>query len=213
MCRTFYDLARQTAFEIFPWSFAKKQVAPSLVANQPTPEWLYAYQYPTDAVKMIRFMSWRLNNDTKQSRIPYTVMQPVSVSLSQLSTPPTTYNQDTGLWIYTNWPGANTQLPVIIEYIFDNQNVQQWSPAFILSFSYMLASLIVTTLTTGNPQQQQQAIMGLQKSAYNIASATDLNQDQRPDDPQSEFIRAREGDPYGVPGSNWSATDSGFVVE
>jgi hypothetical protein len=57
MCRSFFDIARQDVIREFPWSFALKQVAPSLIANQPTSEWLYAYQYPSDALRMVRFMS------------------------------------------------------------------------------------------------------------------------------------------------------------
>lgn len=212
MCRTFYDLARQNALQGFPWSFAARQVAPSLVANQPTPEWLYAYQYPEDALQIIRFMSWRLNNDTRQSRIPYRVMQPVSAQLSTLATTPT-YTQTTGLWIYTNWPGSNTTLPVILEYTFDNQDVSQWTPGFIMSFSYALASLIVTTLTSGNPQQQQQAILALYKASLSDAQNSIVSEEQRPQDPQSEFIRARDGESYGVPGQEWIAEPSGFEIE
>lgn len=212
MCRTFYDLARQAALQGFPWSFATKQIAPALVANQPTPEWLYAYQYPPDSLQLIRFMSWRLNNDTRQSRIPYRVMQPVSAQLSTLTTTPT-YTETTGQWIYTNWPGSNNRLPVIMEYIFDNQDVSQWTSSFVIAFSYMLASLIVTTLTTGNPQQQQQGILNLYKASLNDAMSSVVNEEQRPQEPQSEFVRAREGESYGIPGSTWVAEPAGFVIQ
>ena len=213
MCRTFYDLARQMALREFPWSFATKQVAPALIATQPTPEWLYAYQYPSDALKITRFMSWRLNNDTKQSRIPYRVMQPVSPTLSTLTPQPTSYGETTGEWLYTNWPGTNVALPTILEYIFDNQNVSQWTPDFVMAFSYALASMIVTTLTSGNPQQQQQAIVQMYQATINKASASVLNEEQRPEDPDSEFIRARGGDSFGQPGMGWVAEPAGFFIQ
>lgn len=213
MCRTFMDIARQRTLRGIPWGFATRQVAPALVANQPTPEWLYAYQYPSDALKLTRFMSWRLNNDTRQSRIEYRVMQPVSPLLSTLSPQPASYANATGLWIYTNWPGTNGTLPTILEYTFDNQNVALWTPDFITALSYMLASLIVTTLSSGNPQQNQTSILELYKSAINEASATNLNEEQRPEEPQSEFIRARGGEAAGIPGMMWVAEPSGFSVQ
>ena len=215
MCLTWLDTARRSVFKVIPWSFATKQVIPALVANRPTNEWLYAYQYPNDALKIIKFMSWRLNNDTRQSRIPYRVMQPVSYTLSA-ATPPqaTPYPDMTGLWIYTNWPGVNVGLPTVIEYIFDNQNVSQWTDDFNWAFSLKLAELIVTTLTSGDPQNKKSQIMQEYGQAVSEAASNNLNEEQRPQEPQSEFIRARGGDAgYGYPGESWVATPGVFTVE
>lgn len=213
MCRTFFDISRQDVLREFPWFFARKMVAPALVANQPTNEWLYAYQYPSDALRLTRFMSWRLSNDTRQSRVPYTVMQPVAATLSTLSPQPSAYSQTTGLWIYTNWPGVNVSLPTIIEYTFDNQNVSQWPPDFIIALSYRLASLMVMTLTSGDPQKYKQDIMGEYQMRISESKADNLNEEQRPEEPQSEFIRAREGEASGIPGMQWVAEPSGFSVQ
>lgn len=214
MCRTFFDLARQIAIRDFPWAWAVKQINPALAVNQPTPEWLYAYQYPSDALKITRFMSWRLSNDTRQSRIPYTIAQPVSNALSTLTPLPAPYTGATGLWIYTNWPGAGgaVGLPTILEYIFDNTNVSQWTPDFIMALSYQLATLIVTTITSGDPYGNLQKLTQSYQMALAKATAMSLNEEQRPQEPQSEFIRAREGDMVGIPGSTWVAEPAGFVV-
>lgn len=215
MCRTWFETARRTTLKKIPWSFSTKQIIPALVANQPTPEWLYAYQYPADALKLTRFMSWRLNNDTRQSRVPYRVMQPVAIGLSTLTPTPTVpYLQTTGLWIFTNWPGINANLPTILEYTFDNANISQWPDDFNLAFSLELASLIVTTITTNNPQQQKQMIVGDLKTAIDMAAADNLNEEQRPQEPQSEFIRGRDGDGGGAyPGMAWFSEPAGFVVQ
>lgn len=213
MLRSFYDVARQEVLREFPWFFAKKQVAPALIANQPTNEWLYAYQYPNDALRIIRFISWRLSNDTRQSRVEYTVGQPVPAGLSTLSPQPKSYPQSTGLWIYTNWPGVNFSFPTVIEYIFDNQNVAQWSSDFIVAFSYKLASYIVMTLTSGDPQKYKQDISAEYQALMDRAKAANLNEEQRPEDPQSEFIRDRDGIVSGFPGMQWIAEPGGFNVE
>lgn len=215
MCRTWMDTARRTVLRRIPWSFSTKQVAPALVANYPTNEWMYAYQYPNDALKLTRFMSWRLNNDTRQSRIPYRVMQPVSIQLSAAPTLPTQpYAQTTGLWIYTNWPGANVGLPTVIEYIFDNENVSQWPDDFNWALSLMLSTLIITTVTSGDPQNKKASLENDYGEAINEATLDNLNEEQRPQEPQSEFIRARAGDlGYGFPGMTWVAEPCGFVVQ
>lgn len=213
MCRTFFDIARQDVLREFPWFFSKKMIAPALVANQPTNEWLYAYQYPQDALRIIRFMSWRLSNDTRQSRVPYTVMQPVANTLSTLSPQPAAYSQTTGLWIYTNWPGVNASIPTVIEYIFDNTNVSQWPPDFIMALSYKLASLLVMTLTTGDTSRYKEDISNSYQLTISSAKADNLNEEQRPEEPQSEFIRARSGDSYGTPGQQWIAEPAGFLIQ
>lgn len=212
MCRTMYDLARQATLSDYRWMFATKQVTPSLVASYPTPEWLYAYQYPADALQITRFMSWRLKNDTRQSRIPYTLMQPVSNTLSQLSPQPAAYSQTTGLWIYTDWPGTNTSLPTIIEYVFDNKDVSQWTADFIMAMSYKLAELIVVTLTSGDPMGMQAKILANYQSAVDRAKVKNANEEQRPEDPEAEWIRSRQGEAFSMPGMNWIAEPSGFTV-
>lgn len=214
MCRTFYDVARQATFRDSRWLFSVRQVAPTLVASQPTPEWLYAYLYPGDCIRILRFVSWRLSNDTRQSRVPYTIAQPVSVALSTLQDPPDAYGQVTGQWIYTNWPGVNGNLfPTILEYVFDNQDVSQWTPDFIMAFSYKLAEMIVTTVTSGDPYNKKQSIQQSYITARNNAQDDNFNEEQRPEEPQSEFIRARDGDYYGgFPGQPWVAEPSGFVI-
>lgn len=212
LARTFFDIARQDVLREFPWYFATKQVAPALIANQPTNEYLYAYQYPSDALRLVRFMSWRLSNDTRQSRVEYRIMQPVPVTLSTLSPQPTSYPETTGLWIFTNWPGANNVLPTVIEYIYDNNNVAQWPSDFIIALSYKLASFMVQTLTSGDPNGLKDKIEIEYQKRIDKAKSSGLNEEQRPEDPQSEFIRARDGDMWNYTGMTWTIEPAGFSV-
>lgn len=213
MCLTWFDTARRMTLVKIPWSFATQQIAPTLVATYPTNEWMYAYQYPANALKLVKFMSWQLNNDTRQSRVPYRVMQPVSINLSAAPTPPTQPYQASGMWLYTNWPGTNISLPTAIEYIFDNVDVAQWTDNFNWALSLKLAELIVTTLTTGDPQNKKQALKADFDQAISIASLDNANEEQRPEEPQSEFIRARDGDTaFGFPGMSWVAQPAGFSI-
>lgn len=215
MCLTWFDTARRkTMVSRVPWSFSTKQVIPALVANYPTSEWNYAYAYPADALKLTRFMSWRLNNDTNGSRVPYRVMQPVSITLSNDPSHPTTeYTQTDGLWIYTNWPGTNPGLPTVLEYIFDNTNIGQWTDSFNEAMSYKLAELIVATLDTGNPQQKKEQIKADYEKSLDQASLENVNEEQRPPEPDAEVIRARTGDMLSAyPGMTWIAEPAGFNV-
>ena len=146
-CRTVADIARQTTLRGHPWLFAKKFAVPGLVAG-PNPmatiEWTYAYRGPSDMLHMVRFVSTRLNNDTRQSRIPYTMVDDAA-----------------GPLIYTNWPGTGATGPVTIEYTWDNQNIAQWTSDFVLAMSYYMAYLIAPVLTIGDPYQLQQKLLTL----------------------------------------------------
>lgn len=181
-CRTVSDIARQNTLRAHPWLFAKKFATPGLVSG-PSPmatvEWTYSYRAPSDMLHMIRFVSTRLNNDTRQSRIPYTIADDVA-----------------GPLLYTNWPGNFSNVPVTIEYTYDNKVIAQWSSDFCLAMSYFMAYLIAPVVTSGDPYQMQQKLLMLFDKAIMKASNTNSNEEQRPEEPQSEFVRARDG--YGA---------------
>lgn len=213
MCMTWWDTARRATLKKAPWMFATKQVVPALVANNPTPEYLFAYQEPADNLKIVRFMSWRLSNDTNRSRVPYRKMQPAPINLSQATPTPTAPYNTSGLWIYTNWPGQDNVLPIMMEYIFDNTNVSQWPDDFILAMSYKLAELIVSALTSGDPQQKKVQIQQDFKTTIEDAANENASEDQRPPLPEAEFIRSRMGlEGWQYPGQAWLATQIGFEV-
>lgn len=198
-CRTVVDICRQTTIRKHPWLFAKKFATPGLVSGpdpMATVEWMYSYRAPSDLLHMVRIISPRLNNDTRQSRIPYTMAE-----------------DSVGKLIYTDWPGGGTILPVTIEYSWDNQNISMWPSDFCMAMSYYMAYLIAPVVTSGDPYKLQDKLMGLFERAIMAASDTDSNEEQRPEEPQSEFVRGRDdsGTSQGQ-GQNWEADGSGFTV-
>lgn len=213
ICLTWMDTARRTTLKRLPWSFAIKQVVPVQVAANPTSEYLFAYQEPSDNVKIVRFMSWRLDNDDSRSRVPYRIMQPAPVNLSTATPPPVSY-QASGRWIYTNWPGQGTAItPILMEYVFDNTNVAQWPDSFIVALSYKLAEFIVPALTSNDPQNKKVALQNDFKTALAEAMDDSVSEDQRPPLPDSEFVRSRMGqDAWQYPGMAWTAQPAGFFV-
>ncbi len=50
-CRTFYDATRRKLLQTYSWRFAKTTKALSLKSLEPD-EWLYAYDYPNDCLKI-----------------------------------------------------------------------------------------------------------------------------------------------------------------
>lgn len=197
-CRTFYDIVLTDLINDIPWSHCKKFANLQLVSGSPTApatsEWTYAYRYPPDCIQFIRIVSARGNNDTRQSRVDYTLAA-----------------DDVGLLIYTNWPTTSLITPQC-QYSFKNVNVQNFPPNFVLAFSYALAMRIASMVTAGDPTNLKAACkVEFDKTMANAEDAN-LNEEQRPEDPQSEFIRARDYSDQGGPGQSWGPLVDGFRI-
>lgn len=199
MCRTFYDIVLEDLINEIPWSHCKKFANLALVTGSPavpaTSEWIYAYRYPQDCLQFIKIVSYRLNNDTRQSRVPYTI---AADSVGQL--------------IYTNWPTVPSITPQC-QYSFKNENVEQFPPNFVLAFSYALAILIAPGVTAGDPTGLQAKAQAAYEKTIRNAENANVNEEQRPEEPQSEFIRARDYSDQGGIGQQWAPLADGFVIE
>lgn len=171
--RRFYETCRLAMMRDFPWPFATKFAVLGLVASPPTEieeEWLFSYRYPSDCLKMRRIVSGvSVGLETRQSRVLY-----------QLG------NDTTGELIYTNKEHAKA------EYTLDIKTVERYSDDFVLAFSLRLASYGTTRLTKGDPFGLSNKLLALYQTHIDMAQASSVNEQQPPEDPQSEFIRARE---------------------
>ena len=54
-CSLHFDACRDAALADFDWNFATKRLALA-DTNNPPPDWQYAYQYPTDCVRITEIM-------------------------------------------------------------------------------------------------------------------------------------------------------------
>ena len=80
--------------------------------------------------------------------------------------------------------------------------------------SYYMAYLVAPVLTRGDPYQMQQKLLTLFDGAIKSARDTNSNEEQRPEEPQSEFVRSRDG--YGAgtgQGNKWEADGGGYIVD
>jgi hypothetical protein len=55
-CKQFYDIVVDTAVQSYPWRWAIRTVALAEVPNQKANRWLFAYQRPSDCLKVIRIV-------------------------------------------------------------------------------------------------------------------------------------------------------------
>jgi hypothetical protein len=166
--RVFYDTARDAVLRDFPWPFATKNATLNLVESDPTDEWGYSYQYPSDCL-MIRKILSGVRNDTRNSRVAYRIVRGAA-----------------GRVIYTDEETAEA------EYTVRETDVLQYPPDFTFALAYKLAVLIVPRLSGSDPFK---LIPGLKKDyqdALQRAAANALNEQQDETPPDSDYVSVRE---------------------
>jgi len=168
-CRRFWDIIRDATLRSYPWPFAKKTDELQLVQANPTDEWSYAYQYPSDCVKFYRVHDGLGNyQDNRQSRVPHEVVRGPS-----------------GKLILTNQENA------VGDYCERIEETQYWDADFALAFSLRLAAYIAPRVTGGDPFKLGQNAMRLFVMEVSSAESDAGNEQQPPEEPGSEFERAR----------------------
>ena len=110
-----------------------------------------------------------MRNDTRQSRISFEIGA-----------------DDDGRLIFTDMEDAEC------EYTFRNENVSQYPLDFIEALAYRLASLIAPRIAGGNSVTKRNEMMQLYMLALSKAQKTTAMEMQPDEEPQSEFIRARD---------------------
>lgn len=167
-CRQFYEIARDEVLENFPWPFAQTQEALALVSENPTPEWTYAYQYPSNASNIVKIPSGAML-DSNNTRIPYKIVY-----------------GDSGKLIYTNQRDAE------VIYTKRVTDVSRFSATFTIALSFKIAGYIAATVTGGDPFSLKEKADKSYRMIINQARNNALNE-QAPDvTPDSEFITARD---------------------
>ncbi len=178
-CRRFYTQALQATLRDFEWPFATNYITLALVTNNPTTEWLFAYQYPSDCLHFRRVLSCltaQYGNpyfsgnglDTRQSRVPYIIV-----------------NAATGAQIYCNQDLAQA------EYKAEVDNTAIYPPDFVIALSFRIAMYIAPRLTGGDPYKMGDRAAKFYDMEISRAKATAANEEQIQQDPESEFVRSR----------------------
>lgn len=167
-CRRFYEASRDEVLEDFPWPFAEKRVSLNLVSENPTTDWLYSYQYPSDAVRINRIPSG-IRNDTQSTRIPFKIV-----------------HGDSGNLIYTDQKDA--------EFIYTKRvtDVGRYTAKFRMALSFKIAGYIAARVTGGDPFKLRKEANTSYKLVLEEAQANVLNEQQDEVVPDSEFISARD---------------------
>lgn len=167
-CRRYYEEALNRTLRDFHWPFATKIAALALVGTDPNDEWSYSYRYPIDCLDVRRILSG-VRNDTRQSRVSYMIAQ-----------------DSAGLLIFTDTTNAEA------EYTIKAENPLFYPPDFVLAFSFYLAHLIAPRVTGGDQFKLGDRAIKMYIGELMGAKKKALNEEQRDEEVQSEFIRVRD---------------------
>lgn len=162
-CRIHYDIARRFVLTDHDWNFATKRVALADVGNPPA-LWAYRYDDPSDSLKIREIERVSKLEDP----IPFVVESNLD---------------DSGLSVITDRAGA------IAVYTYDVVNPSLFSPGYVSTFSWYLASELVPALS--GSEKTQEACLTVYRNLLAGSQATDSGEGQADPEFQSPWERAR----------------------
>ncbi|EMX0849495.1 hypothetical protein AAF302_000702 [Pluralibacter gergoviae] len=166
-CSLYFESCRDAVLADFEWNFATKRVALA-DTNSPPQDFDYAYQYPTDCLRIIEITVPGVRMPNAAMRTEYS----------------TGANSDgTGRLIYTDQPQA------WLKYVARITDVNMFDPIFQEALSWRLAAAINMALTT-NADLGNNALSMYSRIVLS-AAAHSQNESQEPQMPVDEFTIAR----------------------
>lgn len=186
-----YDLTLERVLQDFPWQFAKKY-APLSDIGTPVSPWAYRYRYPSDCLQLHRVYPQGGSIVSGQVSIAPVYGQAIDNAysqgyLSKSAGVPFDTSIDTphGRAVHCDFPSAYAEYTVRVT------NVALYTPAFVNTFAWALASEIFTPLSA-DPKYAQTAQQAYAKSLAE-AGALSFGESQQDRLPDGELLAARNG--------------------
>lgn len=167
VCSLFVDIARQAVLTEAPWPFATAFFDLGLLTENPTDEWAYSYSYPSGCLHVRRILSGN-RQDTTDTKVPYKIIEGTA-----------------GTEIYTDMQDATC------EYTADIEATSRMPNDFIMAWAHTLASMVATSLTSGDPYKLSDKNQKMAEAWISKAFARQINEEEQDTPLQSEFIRGR----------------------
>lgn len=173
-CARFYPIARNAMLEMHPWDFAVKRVSMALLSETPPSPWRYVYAAPGDAFNLLAVLDPQATDDYSAGLIQYGSYQGPPGAMVGIYTPqPYTSEVDaTGAQVlYTNQQNAVLRYSALVT------DTTQFSPLFVTSLGYLLASMLAGPIIKGaEGRAESKAQYQLFKIAMAEATSSDSNQ-------------------------------------
>lgn len=160
-CRKFYPLALDLLLERHGWDFAIDTVPLSLLSESAPGQWTYRYSVPDDYIRAIQVLGdislvsavWITNDEYLRQLQDNAKQYQIEVDSNEKRT------------IVTNEYQAQ------LRYVFRNTLTGSFSPGFVMTLSYLLASMIA------GPIVKSAKMVASQKAAYKSEFATATSDD------------------------------------
>lgn len=167
-CRIHYDVCRRFVLVDHDWNFATRRIALTDISSDPMSPvtWNYRYDYPSNCLKIQEIERLSKSNPP----IPFRIEQE---------------DDGSGLSILTDQEDARAIFTV------DESNTNLFSPGFVTSLSWYLASELVPALAGSDTTQE--ATLTVYRNSLLAAQAIDSNEGQQDPDLNSPWERARIG--------------------
>lgn len=172
-CNQFYEHARDTLLQAYPWKFAGKTASLAQVANDKAGAWDYAYARPSDCLK-IRWLS--PSYDASDSTLGLVAGQ---------------NHADAGRYPY-EIEGATIYVslsPAFLRYTWRIDDTARFPPLFVDALSLHLAARMAMALTRDPKTRSDTYKFAIATQA--LAEMADANEQQETADFDSDFVEAR----------------------
>lgn len=189
-CKLKYEFLRKFMLRSSPWNFARKQAVLAALTDELF-DWVYAYQYPSDCLRINKLMSStdRLSqsSDGNAVRPEYYDNNPLNdYANRRKSVEYAVMNFENNKVI-----GAN-ESELWIDYQIDIADPNKFDDSFIMAFSWYLSAEIAVPIIGGdNGRAERSNALKIYQATLADAMAMDSNEQNNGDMPESELILAR----------------------
>lgn len=181
-CKLLYPVLRDMVLEAAPWQFATRIDELALLSDVTVFNWLYAYQRPTDCLKIKRLiLNWETVSQTDDqfygNRLP--------IVNTKAPVPYQIFNVADNRVIAANYPDLR------IEYTIRITDPNLFSTQFVMALARLLASeLAVPIAGEAAGRKFQSDSLSIYQKYIGSAMASNANE-QYEETPDSEFITVR----------------------
>lgn len=183
-CARFYPMARDAVLEMHDWGFNTQRTSPALIGSTIT-EWLYAYQLPSDCLRVIKVLPEGATDDNNTpgvSQIPNDpFFTPNAYMPGVQGYAPVPFSVET----VTDATGSKTKVLYCNEvapdvlYSASIVDTTKFSPTITIGIAYMLAGFIAGPIYKGETGvEMSQAMMKAFNGWFKISTTLDANQHQ-----------------------------------
>lgn len=158
-----YDPARQECLSAYNFTFNRKTVALATHPTEPTDNWLYRYAVPSNSLRV-----WKLFSEGSKQAQPFEISL-VGEELTILSNTPNAY----------------------IQYGFDLENTNLFSPGFIRALRYLIAHYLAPNLNGEVGVKQSTTLLQAHTLYLKMAAAEDANGEMDREEEEPSVLKVR----------------------